>query len=329
MAETLANGTVVPVGSDLIHTSGVQAQRNMGASIDAQLGNRSLVGHTHSWDQVTGKPILFPPGPHRHGWADLDGVPAAFPPAAHSHPISGPTGVTGLQAALDAKLRKKPVNLGTEDLDTIVDDGTYSQASSSTASAALNYPANSNGLYTAGTLEVIARQGDFIIVQRFTTFNGLEMFWRGRYAGAWSAWSRVSSGSESATLKGRVDALAQDTGTRVLNADVPGRIGGDITLRRVGKTVFFSINELEATPNNGATTLTLPSSFIPSGFRFFPPTYLYFASFARSLSHNNGGTRVNRYGGVDIYNMDGLRANVSASWITDEAYPVTLPGTPA
>jgi len=290
MAETLANGTVVPVGSDLIHTSGVQAQRNMGASIDAQLGNRALVGHTHDDRYFTEAEVT---------------------------------------TLLAGKARKKPISLGSEDLDTIVDDGTYSQASSSTASAALNYPQNSNGLYTAGTLEVIARQGDFIIVQRFTSFNGLEMFWRGRYAGAWSAWSRVASGSESATLKGRVDALAQDTGTRVLNADVPGRIRGDITLRRVGKTVFFGINELEATPNNGATTLTLASSFIPPGFRFFPPTYLYFASFARSSSHNNGGTRVNRYGGVDIYNMNGLRANVSASWITDEAYPVTLPGTPA
>lgn len=40
MAETLANGTVVPQGSDPIHASGVQWGRNMGASIDAQLGDR-------------------------------------------------------------------------------------------------------------------------------------------------------------------------------------------------------------------------------------------------------------------------------------------------
>src|SRR5699024_5678229 len=75
MAETLANGTVVPQGSDLIHASGVQAMRNMGASVDSQLGNRALVGHTH--------------------------------------PIAG---VVGLQSALDGKMAKEPVNLGSEDL---------------------------------------------------------------------------------------------------------------------------------------------------------------------------------------------------------------------
>lgn len=54
MAETLANGTVVPQGADLIHSSGVQAMRNMGGSIDAQLGNRSLLGHTHPISDVDG-----------------------------------------------------------------------------------------------------------------------------------------------------------------------------------------------------------------------------------------------------------------------------------
>lgn len=31
--------------------------------------------HTHSWDSITGKPILFPPSQHRHNWSDLDNVP--------------------------------------------------------------------------------------------------------------------------------------------------------------------------------------------------------------------------------------------------------------
>lgn len=117
MAETLANGTVVPQGSDLIHASGVQAMRNMGGSVDAQLGNRSLVGHTHSWAQVTGKPTTFAPSAHSHvvadvtglsaaldgaaqsaAWASVTGKPGVFPPAVHGHQIGD---VDGLQDALD------------------------------------------------------------------------------------------------------------------------------------------------------------------------------------------------------------------------------------
>lgn len=54
MAETLSNGVVIPQGTDLIHGSGVQAMRNMGGSVDAQLGARALTTHTHTTNQVTG-----------------------------------------------------------------------------------------------------------------------------------------------------------------------------------------------------------------------------------------------------------------------------------
>lgn len=126
----------------------------------------------------------------------------------------------------------------------------------------------------------------------------------------------------------RLTVLERDTGTRRIEAAVPGLISGEVTLRRVGKVVMFSVNELAATPNNGASTLTLPSAFIPPGFRFFPPTYAYYASFARSAAHNIGSMRINRYGGIDMYDMNGLKSNVVATWITDEAYPTILPGIP-
>lgn len=103
MAPTLPNGAVVPQsdGDVSISSTGVAELRALGASVDAQLGNRALVGHTHAWGEVTGKPIVFPPGPHRHGWADLDDVPDAFPPDAHEHTIDD---VAGLSDALDGKV---------------------------------------------------------------------------------------------------------------------------------------------------------------------------------------------------------------------------------
>lgn len=134
--------------------------------------------------------------------------------------------------------------------------------------------------------------------------------------------------SDVTGLAARLAALEQDTGARSLNALVTGRISGDIILQRVGKTVFLTINELMVTPNSGAATWSL-GGVLPVGFRFVTPAYRYFSCFARSSNHNRGEIRVNRYGGLDIYNVNGLATNVSASWPTADAFPTTLPGAPA
>src|SRR5699024_3786570 len=120
---------------------------------------------------------------------------------------------------------------------------------------------------------------------------------------------------------------------RILNSLIPGYISGDLILQRLGKNVYLTINELEVAPNNGEATWSL-GGFLPTGFRFFPPAYKYFSSFARTPGHNRGEIRDNRYGGLDIYNVydtgagTTLRTNVSAAWATTQAYPSTLPGTP-
>lgn len=106
MAQTLPNGTVVPneSGNEIISATGVSEMRTLGASVDAQLGDRSRVGHTHSWSQITSKPTNFSPSTHSHPvsqvtglraeldqaaltaeWAQLVNKPTVFPPVAHTH----------------------------------------------------------------------------------------------------------------------------------------------------------------------------------------------------------------------------------------------------
>lgn len=106
MAETLPNGTVVPQGQDLINVNGVQAIRNLGSSVDAQLANRSLLGHNHDDRYYTE--------------AEVDAKLA---------------GIGGIGSE----------ELGTADLDTVTTPGAYSQQFSATASLDLHYPVASAG----------------------------------------------------------------------------------------------------------------------------------------------------------------------------------------
>lgn len=112
MAETLANGTTVPQGSDPIHGSGVQAMRNLGGSVDGQLGNRytkaqadallagkSPVGHGHQIGDVEGLESALDAAGGSASWAQVTDKPTTFPPSAHTHAVAD---VDGLASRLDA-----------------------------------------------------------------------------------------------------------------------------------------------------------------------------------------------------------------------------------
>ena len=106
MAQTLPNGTVIPQGDDPINANGVQAMRNLGSSVDAQLANRSLLGHNHDDRYYTE--------------AEVDAKIA---------------GIGGIGSE----------ELGTADLDTVTTPGAYSQQFSGTASLGLHYPVATAG----------------------------------------------------------------------------------------------------------------------------------------------------------------------------------------
>ncbi|HCG2985301.1 hypothetical protein ACL1CN_10290 [Corynebacterium striatum] len=86
--------------------------------LQAALDGKAAVEHTHTWDEVTGKPDLAStweqvkdkPEAFPTTWDEVKGKPAAFPPEAHTHTTAQVTGLdahlTGIDSALAAKSDK-------------------------------------------------------------------------------------------------------------------------------------------------------------------------------------------------------------------------------
>lgn len=286
MAETLANGTIIPQGTDLIHSSGVQAMRSLGGSVDGQLGNR-----------------------YTKAQAD---------------------------ALLAGKARKEPVDLADQDLNDVIDEGPYIQTSSAAATAERNYPANSNGLFTAGFLDVVSRPGDFLVRQIFTAFNGLDTFWRTRYAGAWSTWRRTFRADEAAPVVNRVTALEYDSGWRDVSSLLGEQyISGEFWIRRIGKQIWLHFYHL-ALAHTGGTSIR-PAWNLPIGYR--PDIRYAYLPFAPRSGDKpwttpptvgvdaSGPMRVSRFGVQDIYNISaGQLISADVSFTTSDAVLTPPPG---
>lgn len=183
MAETLPGGTVIPQGADLINANGVQAMRDLGSSVDSQLANRALVGHTHTQSDVSGLSTALASAGSTAAWGAVSGKPEAFPPSAHTHDDRYFTKAeTGAQIGAS----REPVMLTTQALDTLIADGWYAQPSSSNATLARNYPEA-----IAGLLEVSSSLNDTFVYQRFTAYRGENIFWRTRSNGTWNPWQKL------------------------------------------------------------------------------------------------------------------------------------------
>ncbi|HCD1917690.1 TPA: hypothetical protein NBI62_000918 [Corynebacterium striatum] len=86
--------------------------------LQAALDGKAAVEHTHTWDEVTGKPDLAStweqvkdkPEAFPTTWDEVKGKPAAFPPTTHTHTTSQVTGLdarlTGIDSALASKSDK-------------------------------------------------------------------------------------------------------------------------------------------------------------------------------------------------------------------------------
>lgn len=132
--------------------------------------------------------------------------------------------------------------------------------------------------------------------------------------------------SDVTGLAARLAALEYDSGLRNIISLAPGA-SGTWTLRRVGRLVHMVLDGVTFTPTSGSTWVA--AGVIATGFRPpATPNYLYFPGQSISAAFSASGMRVNRYGGVDAYDISAKALRVAVTWLTDDPIPTTLPGTP-
>lgn len=92
-----------------------EAYNSLGKLVSAILAGD--LGGVTDWDDLTGKPSVFPPASHSHSWGSITSKPTEFPPESHTH-TKGEVGLgqvdntadvdkpvsTAQQAAIDAKI---------------------------------------------------------------------------------------------------------------------------------------------------------------------------------------------------------------------------------
>lgn len=155
-------------------------------------------------------------------------------------------------SASNIVLYYKP-NLGTEDLDSILEGGVYRQLSDANATTSSHYPVTTNG---AGILEVIERGN--LIIQEYTTWYGLR-FWRTKYSSfAFGAWQKYATQADLAGFLGvKNPLLTTENLDDVLTLGVYRQTQDtNATLERNYPTDVNGAGILTVTPHNGLTLQT-------------------------------------------------------------------------
>ena len=150
---------------------------------------------THNHDTIY-KPIGYAPT-----WGEVTGKPTTFAPSAHTHSNISITAGTGLSGggALSADRTlsiastyapNTSTNLGaSKNLNNYQTAGFYHQTANANATTALNYPVAS-----AGALLVETAAG---VIQTYKVYNSSNVYVRGYYNSAWSAWRKLVNASDS------------------------------------------------------------------------------------------------------------------------------------
>ena len=240
-------------------------------------------------------------------------------------------------------------NLGLSDLNTVTTPGLYFQSSTSAAlDVTKNYPAMNDVNGSArGVLEVMSWSGNSsTVLQRFTRIGtgvtGLTRptvtytrIWQNTLS--WSSWTthvahRIDNTAGRAVyvwddLANRDQLIYGDTGVRDISALLANgwTLGteGLVTLSRNGAVVTFRARNLIGTA--ATTNVVIPA--LPTGFKpitnglrvpittFTGTDWLTVRSYEADLSLSRGNTYGNQYYGVE------------ASWMTQNPWPTSLPGT--
>lgn len=355
MAQTLANGFVVPQRTDPISESGVDEMRLLGASGDARVGQLDLQSRTRDADladQIAGMEGMTYVGAWEsdreyrindvvtHGgdsWARLtagsDGEPGADSTAWGLVARKGDgggfgelteTSVPGLWEGVGVG-----IELGDSHLDTIIAPNTYVCRSSENALKALGYPYEG----VPGTLVVLPWNP--VIPRVIAVFYP----WTSRAVvkrtlngdGTWREWmdlhgNPIESGS---SLADRLASIEYASGERDLTTLAGGITSGSLLVERTGHTVQMTFNDVQV--EDQGSSYTAWGGLLPTGWR---PTstigYRYLPLSPTSGSHSNGPMRVSRYGDVGVYNSDGGRTiRGTVTWTTTDPVPTTPLGDSA
>ncbi|WP_323950253.1 phage tail-collar fiber domain-containing protein [Aeromonas caviae] len=154
---------------------------------DGVLAMRNYSANTFTWSPWR---EVFDTG-HKPTIQEVDGLQQALgglSSTSHTHPGSW----------------LNPINLGTEDLDTLKDPKVYAQHANANTSAARHYPENS-----AGALIVSAGAGP---QQTYLVYNSSRVWRRAQYStGAWTPWTRDYNTGNKPTLAELGAAAASHT----------------------------------------------------------------------------------------------------------------------
>ncbi|WP_238325249.1 pyocin knob domain-containing protein, partial [Aeromonas hydrophila] len=187
----------------------------------SELGAAAL-SHTHSWADVKGAPDTATRWP---SWTEVTSKPD-LALANHTHPGS----------------LLNPINLSTEDLDTLNEPKVYAQHANANTSVARHYPENS-----AGALIVTSGAG---VQQTYHVYNSSRVWRRAQYAGgSWTLWTLDYNTGNKPTLAELGAAAASHTHTAAQgNADIVA--GGH---SQIGSYMLAAVISSATIPGLGST----------------------------------------------------------------------------
>lgn len=261
-----------------------------------------------------------------------------FIPSLRTTPLAGqPAPEVALWGdGTSAEVRLAPVNvpLGTTNLDAVLTDGVYYQDNSANVTAANGYPTKGG----AGLLRVSRRNSDSFVVQEYvalsaTATQSAQTFIRRRVNGAWAAWQQVQTGYTDTSVgrrlfvndevNGRPQMVYGDTGWR----DIAGLLingwtanANQVLLRRHGATVMLKLIGIDRTNATSDAFLNSITGFRnPNGQGWWP-----YARSDGSISHMREQSGILNLVARTV--GAGAQTYATFQWLTDDAWPASLPG---
>ena len=187
-------------------------------------------------------------------------------------------------------------------LTDVVDVGAYNYTSSATGR-----PSSSGG----AVILLSVGSGANSVQVAYTDTTPVQVYTRRWSGSSWSAWAALST---------------PDTGLRNINDLIPDRASGELRIRRRGDTVHVVIDRVALDDFTNGTFASLPLGFRPEHRIFKEAARYYVPDVATGLMLSLSGQLVIPAGRSV---SPGDTFNASFTYLTNNTWPSTLPGTPA